>query len=122
MSGEPTNGQLQARLTIAIDALEIIAGKRQCLDNLMGNQDVALEALSSMAHQTIIDAADRLGIKPTHAPVGSQVWEAWADRVEQAAVQECEAEFFRNEGRHAMAVQVDLQMEATIAEANRYAI
>ena len=30
------------RLTVA---LEIIAGRRQCLDNLMGNVDVACEAL-----------------------------------------------------------------------------
>jgi hypothetical protein len=30
------------------EALEIIAGKRQCLDNLMGNRDVAESALASL--------------------------------------------------------------------------
>ena len=30
----------------AKEALEIIAGKRQCMDNLMGNRDVAIAALS----------------------------------------------------------------------------
>lgn len=31
--------------TIAIQALEIIAGEKQCLDNLMSHGDVAREAL-----------------------------------------------------------------------------
>jgi hypothetical protein len=29
-----------------VEALEIIAGERQCIDNLMGNQDVAIAALA----------------------------------------------------------------------------
>lgn len=36
---------LRARVAVMQEALEIIAGKRQCLDNLMGNKDVALAAL-----------------------------------------------------------------------------
>lgn len=38
---------LRARVAVMQEALEIIAGKRQCLDNLMGNKDVALAALTS---------------------------------------------------------------------------
>lgn len=34
-----------------IEALEIIAGKRPCLDNLMGNADIALAALASLQTQ-----------------------------------------------------------------------
>ena len=33
------------KIKVMREALEIIAGLRQCLDNLMGNRDVALEAL-----------------------------------------------------------------------------
>lgn len=36
-------------LRLAREALEIIAGKRQCLDNLMGNADVAHAALDAIA-------------------------------------------------------------------------
>lgn len=39
----------ERRLSIANEALEIVAGKRQCLDNLMGNRDVAEEALRLIA-------------------------------------------------------------------------
>jgi len=39
----------ERRLSIAVEALEIIAKKRQCLDNLMGNQDVAEDALRLIA-------------------------------------------------------------------------
>lgn len=39
----------ERRLSIATQALEIIAGKRQCLDNLMGNRDVADEAMRLIA-------------------------------------------------------------------------
>ena len=35
-------------LRLAREAMEIIAGKRQCLDNLMGNTDVALAALAAI--------------------------------------------------------------------------
>lgn len=47
---EPVRAELtalRARVAIMQEALEIIAGKRQCLDNLMGNKDVALAALTS---------------------------------------------------------------------------
>lgn len=37
---------LQKRVAVMQDALEIIAGKRQCIDNLMSNQDVARAALN----------------------------------------------------------------------------
>lgn len=72
-----------------------------------------------MTNSEITAAASRLGIR---APVGSHVWEAWRDLVEQAWVQSGEADFFRNEGQHSMAAQVDLQMKATIREANTYAV
>ena len=35
-------------LRLAREALEIIAGRRQCIDNLMGNTDVALAALAAI--------------------------------------------------------------------------
>ena len=35
-------------VSIATEALEIIAGKRQCIDNLMGNREVAEYALRLM--------------------------------------------------------------------------
>lgn len=34
-----------ATLEVALEALQIIAGERQCADNLMGDKDVAREAL-----------------------------------------------------------------------------
>lgn len=37
-----------AALKIAVEALQIIAGERQCVDNLMGDKDVAREALRRM--------------------------------------------------------------------------
>jgi hypothetical protein len=37
-----------------------------------------------MTNEAIVEAAARLCIKPTRAPVGSHVWECWADRVQQA--------------------------------------
>lgn len=37
-----------AKLALARQALEIIAGKSQCIDNLMGNGDVAEAALAAM--------------------------------------------------------------------------
>lgn len=36
---------LRARVAELEAALEIIAGRRQCMDNLMGNRDVAIWAL-----------------------------------------------------------------------------
>jgi len=45
------NKRLVEALQVANEAFEIIAGKRQCLDNLMGNRDVAETAL------VVIDAA-----------------------------------------------------------------
>ena len=36
---------LHKKLAVARDALRIIAGERQCLDNLMSNGDVARAAL-----------------------------------------------------------------------------
>ena len=38
----------EAKVAIAKQALEIIAGKSQCIDNLMGNGDVAESALAAM--------------------------------------------------------------------------
>lgn len=37
---------LRTAVEVAREALEIIAGKRQCRDNLMGNRDVAEQALT----------------------------------------------------------------------------
>lgn len=37
-----------------------------------------------MTATEIATSADRLGIKLTRAPVGSEVWECWADQVKQA--------------------------------------
>ena len=42
------NATLTAALEEARVSLEIIAGKRQCLDNLMGNGDVARAALATI--------------------------------------------------------------------------
>ncbi len=42
--------RLRARVAELEIALEIIAGKRQCIDNLMSNQDVALAALKGASH------------------------------------------------------------------------
>lgn len=39
----------ERRLSVAVEALEIVAQKRQCLNNLMGNRDVAEEALRLIA-------------------------------------------------------------------------
>lgn len=39
----------ERRLSVATEALEIVAGKRQCIENLMSNQDVANEALRLIA-------------------------------------------------------------------------
>lgn len=38
----------EAKVAIAKQALKIIAGKSQCIDNLMGNGDVAEAALAAM--------------------------------------------------------------------------
>ena len=38
----------ERRLAAAVRALEIIAGEAQCLDNLMGDKDIARDALSSL--------------------------------------------------------------------------
>lgn len=35
----------RAALEVALEALQIIAGEQQCADNLMGDKDVAREAL-----------------------------------------------------------------------------
>jgi hypothetical protein len=75
-----------------------------------------------MSPDQIIAAAARLGIKPTRATVGSELFECWADRVREADSHEIEASYFRNEGQDCMAIQVDLQMDAAIAEADRYAV
>lgn len=40
--------RLESHLVVAVEALGIIAGKRQCLDNLMGNRDVAEAALKAI--------------------------------------------------------------------------
>lgn len=40
---------LDARERRLREALEIIAGQRQCVDNLMGNADIARAALSEVA-------------------------------------------------------------------------
>lgn len=40
--------RLESHLVVAVHALEIIAGKSQCRDNLMGNQDVAEAALKAI--------------------------------------------------------------------------
>lgn len=45
--------KLERKVMIAKEALEIIAGKRQCLDNLMGNVDVAEAALRSIGRSEL---------------------------------------------------------------------
>jgi len=40
--------RLESHLMVAVEALGIIAGKRQCLDNLMSNRDVAEAALKAI--------------------------------------------------------------------------
>lgn len=37
-----------------------------------------------MTPTEIATAASRLGIRLTRSPVGSEIWEAWADRVREA--------------------------------------
>jgi hypothetical protein len=39
--------RLQAEMAVLVEALEIIAGQRQCLDNTMSNQAVASWALAN---------------------------------------------------------------------------
>ena len=51
----------EQKLEIALEALEIIAGNRQCFNNLMSNQDVALNALS------LIYPPDGLSLRKEHS-------------------------------------------------------
>jgi hypothetical protein len=46
-----TIAERDRRIAVAVDALEIIAGRRRCLDNLLGNRDVALQALTLLSGQ-----------------------------------------------------------------------
>ena len=39
---------LLERYNVLLYALKVIAGKTQCVDNLMSNSDIALEALTTM--------------------------------------------------------------------------
>ena len=39
---------LEQRLGAVTEALEIIAGERQCIDNLMGNADIARETIAAI--------------------------------------------------------------------------
>ena len=41
--------ELQDEIKRLREALEIIAGRRQCIDNLMSNQDVAIAVLDGSA-------------------------------------------------------------------------
>jgi uncharacterized protein YukE len=43
---EADRDRLAAKVERMRDALEIIAGQRQCIDNLMGNDDIARAALA----------------------------------------------------------------------------
>ena len=43
--------QAAERLEAMREALQVIAGERQCLDNLLGNADVAREALRLAKHE-----------------------------------------------------------------------
>jgi hypothetical protein len=45
---EADRDRLRAALAVAVQALEIIVGERQCLDNLMGNRDVGFAALTAI--------------------------------------------------------------------------
>ena len=40
--------RLQAKVARLVEALEIIAGERQCIDSLMSNADVACAALAAV--------------------------------------------------------------------------
>ena len=46
-----TDDKIVEALAKAREALEIIAGKRQCVDNLMSNVDVANAALASLSQE-----------------------------------------------------------------------
>ena len=72
-----------------------------------------------MTYAEIIAAAARLGIRETRAPVGSEVWQCWADRVRQAESHEFQA--FMNDTASGCSAHEKYLAEA-IEEANRYAV
>lgn len=55
------NEKLNARLGRMREGLEIISGKRQCLDNLMGNVDIARAALKDTALHSRSKESDDTG-------------------------------------------------------------
>lgn len=78
-----------------------------------------------MTNAEIIEAAAKLGIKPTRAAVGSEVWQCWADRVREAQTHETDLQAVERmvgaKNRvNARALIVPKRL-AAIAEANRYA-
>jgi hypothetical protein len=80
-----------------------------------------------MTPEAIIEAsACRLGIRPTRAPVESQMWEAWRDRVQQAEA--CERELKHADLLVGAKNRVNARalarkgIEVAIREANAYAV
>lgn len=63
-----------------------------------------------MTNEQIIAAAHNMGIKPTAAVVGSEMWQCWADRVRYASA------------LHVAMRRSQERISATIDEANRYAV
>lgn len=67
-----------------------------------------------MTNNQINETARTLGIKPCRAPVGSQVWECWAGRVQQA---EMDNSTFRRSNDK----KFSLRRDVMVIEANCYA-
>jgi hypothetical protein len=70
-----------------------------------------------MTVDQVTKIAVALGIKPTKAPIGSEIWQCWADRVRQAEY----ALWDYKQGAVANPRLRDTARSA-ITEANRYAI
>lgn len=80
-----------------------------------------------MTNSEIIVTANKLGIKPTQATPGTEIWQCWADRVEQAAAVDADAwrklwDCEYDEMSWDDVATYNSASDQAIAEANRYAV
>jgi len=78
-----------------------------------------------MTMKELIQTAQALGIKLTNAEEGTELYRAWADRVEQAEEHDLDLNFARNQrGSEAREYtqEFSAKRDAAVADANRYAI
>jgi len=59
-----TNHDLLFKLEVYQEALDIIAGNKQCLDNLMSNSDIAKEAIEKVKNKEIESMLVRSSLPP----------------------------------------------------------